>query len=194
MDFNKLTDEEIVEHYKNNAEATAYLLEKYKGFVKAITRSYFLIGHDEEDLLQEGMIAVCKAIQSYNGRSSFKSFVYLCVKSRILTIIKSNNSGKNIPLINYVSLSTFINGTDKTEIILSSALDPETSYINKETEEEIVLKIKNALSLFEYKILGYYLQGYSYEKIASFTEKNVKSIDNAMQRIRKKVKAVFNAV
>ncbi|MBR5192626.1 MAG: sigma-70 family RNA polymerase sigma factor [Clostridia bacterium] len=194
MDFNKLTDEEIVEHYKNSAEATAYLLEKYKNFVKAITRSYFLVGHDEEDLLQEGMIAVCKAIQTYNGRSSFKSFVYLCVKSRILTIIKSNNREKNIPLLNYISLSTFINGIDKTEIILSTDQDPETSYINKETEEEIILKIKNSLSDFEYKILGFYLQGYSYEQIATFTKKNVKSIDNAMQRIRKKVKAVFNAV
>ena len=194
MDFSKLTDEEILESSRQNPEATAYLLEKYKGFVKAITRSYFLVGHDEEDLLQEGMIAVYKAIETFNGRSSFKSFVYLCVKSRILTIIKSNNREKNIPLINYISLSDFINGDDKTEIILSAVEDPETSYINKEAEEEIKNKIKNALSDFEYKILGYYLLGYSYEQIAFLTQKNVKSIDNAMQRIRKKVKAVFDAV
>ena len=194
MDFSKLTDEEIVETSRANPEATTFLLQKYKGFVKAITRSYFLVGHDEEDLLQEGMIAVCKAIEAFNGRSSFKSFVYLCVKSRILSIVKSNNREKNIPLINYLSLSDFINGDDKTEIILSAVEDPETSYINKEAEEEIKSKIKNALSDFEYKILGYYLLGYSYEQIAVFTEKNVKSIDNAMQRIRKKVKAVFDAV
>ena len=195
MDFNKFTDEEIVELSKNNnGEATTFLLEKYKGFVKAITRSYFLIGHDEEDLLQEGMIAVYKAIETFNGRSSFKSFVYLCVKSRVLTVIKSNNRGKNIPLINYISLSGFINGDDKTEFILSAVEDPETSYIHREAEEEIKEKIKNALSDYEYKILGYYLLGYSYEQIGIISKKNTKSIDNAMQRIRRKVKAVFDAV
>ena len=193
MIYVNLPDEKLVEMSKSGDNlATETLILRYKNLVKGIARSYFLADGDPEDLLQEGDIGLFKAIEGFNGTSSFKSYAYLCVKSAVISAIKKANSNKNKPLNNYISISG-IDGsdTDKSDIVVDSGVNPETGYINKETEFELKENIKNTLSLLEYKILTKYLAGYSYLEIGSELSKPVKSIDNAIQRIRKKLKAVF---
>ncbi len=189
MEENKYTDEELVAKAKNGDEDSVNILaRRYKTLVSAITHSYFLFGCDSEDLLQEGMIAVINAINSYTGEASFKSYATVCVRNRIFSLIKSFNNSKNKPLNNYISLSGFTDSdTDKTGIIIARSFGPEEVYINRESIEEHKKTIEKVLSKFEYKILKLFLQGYSYEKIAKIMQKNEKSIDNALQRIRKKL-------
>ncbi len=195
MDLQNLTDEELCElAQKDNKQATALMFDRYKNLVKAISRSYFLIGGDKEDLFQEGLLGLFNAIISYNGKSSFKSYAYVCVRNSIVSVIKTYNTLKNRPLLNYVSLTSFTEGDkDKVDFVVDEeGFDPETAYINKESTEELKNKIKSALSCLENEILTYYLKGYSYAEIAQNTNKNVKSIDNAIQRIRNKVYAIIN--
>ena len=189
MVLEKLTDEELVEKAKDGeVGAVNVLATRYKTLVSAVTHSYFLFGCDSEDLLQEGMIAVINAINSYNGEASFKSYATTCVRNRIFSLIKSFNNLKNKPLNNYVSLSGYPDGdADKTDMIITKAFGPEEIYINREAIEEHKKSIEKTLSKYEYKILQLFLQGYSYEKIAKMINKNEKSIDNALQRIRKKL-------
>lgn len=193
MNLELLPDESLVEESrKGSAKATEILILRYKNLVKAVARSYFLAGADVEDLLQEGDIGLFKAIEAFNGTSSFKSFAYICVKSSVLTAIKKSNSNKNKPLNNYISFSGLDGAdTDKSEIVIDTGFDPETGYINKETESELESKIKSSLSAFEYKILSKYLQGYSYQEIGEDLSKPQKSIDNALQRIRRKLKTAI---
>lgn len=189
MDLENLSDEELVFEAKNgNDTAINILARRYKTMVSAITHSYFLFGCDSEDLLQEGMIAIINAISSYSGEASFKSYATVCVRNRIFSLIKSFNNLKNKPLNNYISLSGYPEGdADKTEIITAKTFGPEETYINRESFAEHKKSIEENLSKYEYKILQLYLQGYSYGKIAEFMNKNEKSIDNAIQRIRKKL-------
>lgn len=189
MVLEKLTDEELVKKAKDGeVGAVNVLATRYKTLVSAVTHSYFLFGCDSEDLLQEGMIAVINAINSYNGEASFKSYATTCVRNRIFSLIKSFNNLKNKPLNNYVSLSGYSDGdADKTEMIITKAFGPEETYINREAIEEHKKSIVKTLSKYEYKILQLFLQGHSYEKIAKTINKNEKSIDNALQRIRKKL-------
>lgn len=193
MDLKNLSDERLVELSKEgDKKATETLILRYKNLVKAVSRSYFLADGDTEDLLQEGDIGLFKAIECFNGNSSFKSFAYLCVKSAVLTAIKRANSNKHKPLNNYISLSGIDGGDfDKSEIVIDTGFNPETGYINKESAEELTGKIKDNLSNFEYKILTKYLQGYSYVEIGEQLNKPLKSIDNALQRIRKKLRATI---
>ncbi len=195
MDLSKLTDEELVlQSQKDNKQAMTELFDRYKNLIKAISRSYFLIGGDKEDLFQEGLLGLFNAIISYNGKSSFKSYAYVCIRNNIVSVIKTYNTLKNRPMLNYVSLTAFTEGDiDKSDIFIDEKdFDPETAYINKESSEELKVKIKNTLSNLENEILSFYLKGYSYAEIASKTNKNVKSIDNAIQRIRNKVYAIIN--
>lgn len=186
--MNGKTDEELVALAKeNDAEAIELLMERYKGAVKAITRSLYLSGGDSEDLIQEGMVGIFKAIATYNGKASFKSYVFACVKNNVLSAVKKDSSNKNLPLKNYISLSGADGDADKTEIVISGEPDPETDYINKESEKELKKSIKNILSALEYRILTLYLQGFSYAEIGAAIGKSSKSADNAIQRIRKKV-------
>ena len=194
MNFENLSDERLVELSRSGEnKATEVLILRYKNLVKAVARSYFLAGADVEDLLQEGDIGLFKAIEGFNGTSSFKSFAYLCVKNSVLTAIKKSNSNKNKPLNNYISLSGLEGyDADKSEIVIDAGFNPETGYINKEAAEELNVKIKAELSAFEHKILSKYLQGYSYVEIGDDLGKSQKSIDNALQRIRRKLKtAIF---
>ena len=161
MKLELLPDEILVEESRNgNGKATEILILRYKNLVKAVARSYFLVGADVEDLLQEGDIGLFKAIEAFNGTASFKSFAFLCVRNSVLTAIKRSNSNKNKPLNNYISF-TGLDGSDadKSEIVIDTGYNPETGYINKETELELKTKIKDQLSSFEYKILSKYLQG-----------------------------------
>ena len=190
MDLQTLSDEELVLlAQKDNKTAMSFIIEKYKSVVKAVSRSYFLVGGDDEDLFQEGLIGLFNAIVSYNGKSSFKSYVYVCVKNNIVSVIRKYNNQKNLPMLNYVSLTGQANmESDKTDIVIDERIsDPETEYINRESSEELKQKISNTLSNLENNILALYLQGFSYAEIALKTNKQVKSIDNAIQRIRKKV-------
>lgn len=190
MDLQTLSDEELVLlAQKDNKNAMSFIIEKYKSVVKAVSRSYFLVGGDDEDLFQEGLIGLFNAIVSYNGKSSFKSYVYVCVKNNIVSVIRKYNNQKNLPMLNYVSLTGQANmESDKTDIVIDERIsDPETEYINRESSEELKQKISNTLSNLENNILALYLQGFSYAEIALKTNKQVKSIDNAIQRIRKKV-------
>ncbi len=188
MDYSKFTDDELAFAAKADELALEILIEKYKPMINAQARSYFLNSGDVDDLVQEGMIGVFKAITSFNGKSSFKTYAYTCVKSNIITAIKRSNRIKNKPLNNYVSLSgNAESNADKTLLISDKNFDPEKNYIEMEAENELKRKIEQKLSDFEHKILILYLQGFSYYDISLKTNKKEKSIDNAIQRIRKKL-------
>lgn len=190
MHYEELNDDRLVEMGKSgDSDAIDCLIQRYRQMILAIARSYFLAGGDTEDLIQEGMLGVFRAIITYkSGKSTFKSYAYVCIKTAILSLIKKSTRDKNKPLNGYISLSGYLdNDADKSEIAGAEIFDPEREYINKEAELELKLKINNLLSKYENKILGLYLQGYSYDEIAKKTNKETKSIDNALQRIRKKI-------
>ncbi len=188
MKYKNLTDEELAFLAKTDENALERLMEKYKPLINAQARSYFLNSGDASDLVQEGMIGVFKAITSFNGKSSFKTYVYTCIRSNIITAVKKSNRIKHKPLNNYLSLSGFDgDDEDKTLLISDKNFDPEKNYIEKEEEKELKNKIKESLSAFEHEILVLYLQGFSYSDISKKTNKKEKSIDNAIQRIRRKL-------
>ena len=193
MDYKKFTDEELVKMAQGkDAEAMTTVIERYKNYVKIAVRPYFICGGDSEDLLQEGMLGVFRAVETFNGKSSFKSYVYICVKSGILSLIRKYNSDKNKPLNNFISLS----GDTETDLdknfLMSSFKDnPEKAFIDTEGEKEFFGKVEKSLSSLEFKILNLFLEGYSYLEIANKLSKNEKSIDNALQRIRKKVALIY---
>ena len=188
MKYKNLTDEELAFLAKTDENALERLIEKYKPLINAQARSYFLNSGDASDLVQEGMIGVFKAITSFNGKSSFKTYVYTCIRSNIITAVKKSNRIKHKPLNNYLSLSGFEGeDEDKTLLISDKNFDPEKNYIEKEEEKELKNKIKESLSDFEHQILILYLQGFSYADISKKTNKKEKSIDNAIQRIRRKL-------
>lgn len=190
MNYNAASDEELVVLAKNNDEnATTELISRYKNYVKKIARHFFLVGGDSEDIIQEGMIGVFRAIESFNGKSSFKSYVYLCVRTGIFSLIKSFNSDKNKPLNNFISISYPLDVS--AEIAATTSIDPEKDIIESEREKELIEKMKDKLSALEFKILTLYLGGYSYGEIGAKTNKNVKAIDNALQRIRKKIACLY---
>lgn len=192
MDFGNFTDEELVELCSGDTRdenALETLLIRYKHTVSSVARSYFLSNGDTDDLVQEGMIGVFKAISTYNGKSSFKNYAYKCIKTSILSAVKKSSRLKNKPLFNYVSLSETAEGNDadKSPFLSDDSFDPEERYINSEAEKELKSRIRSKLSDLEFDILALYLSGYSYREIAERTGKNAKSIDNAIQRIRKKI-------
>ena len=184
-----MSDEQLLVLAKNqDINAIEQLLERYKYVASAVAHSYFLNGGDAEDLLQEGMIAVFNAINTFNGKASFKSYVYTCVKNKIITLIKQSNRYKNQPLNNYISFSGFLEGdADKNELLTDFGFGPEEMIINIEAENELKEIILKTLSEYEHDILVYYLKGYSYREISEKFNKKEKSIDNALQRIRKKI-------
>lgn len=191
------TDEELAEEAKNGANAEKALTEifaRYKYAVNSVARSYFLSGGETDDLIQEGQIGVFRAIMTYNGNYAFKPYVLKCIKTHVLSAIKHSNREKNKPLNNPVSLSVGDgDDADKSEYMRGASFDPEEEYINKENEKELVDLIKESLSKLEYDVLIYYLQGYSYFEIGEKTGKNVKSVDNTVQRIRNKINAAKQA-
>ena len=192
MDIGNFTDEELVELCSGDTRdenALETLLIRYKHTVSSVARSYFLSNGDTDDLVQEGMIGVFKAISTYNGKSSFKNYAYKCIKTSILSAVKKSSRLKNKPLFNYVSLSETAEGNDadKSPFLSDDSFDPEERYINSEAEKELKSRIRSKLSDLEFDILALYLSGYSYREIAERTGKNAKSIDNAIQRIRKKI-------
>ena len=195
VDFTELEDEAIIELvHKGNSDALDFLIHKYRNFVRAKARSYFLIGADREDIVQEGMIGLYKAIRDYKGDklSSFKAFAELCITRQIITAIKTATRQKHIPLNSYVSLDKPIydEESDRTLMdVISGAkvLDPEELIINQEEFDHIEIKMAELLSDLERKVLSLYLDGQSYQEISEELNRHVKSIDNALQRVKRKL-------
>ena len=193
--YGNMTDEEIVGLcHDGNADAEEYLLNKYKNFVRSKARSYFLIGADHEDIVQEGMIGLYKAIRDYKQEklSSFRAFAELCITRQIITAIKTATRQKHIPLNSYVSLNKplYDEESDRTllDIIMEgSAGNPEDMIINQENLGNIHQKINEVLSGLEQEVLNAYLDGKSYQEIAESLGRHVKSIDNALQRVKRKL-------
>jgi RNA polymerase sporulation-specific sigma factor len=188
-------DEQIVEMVHNgNSEALEYLINKYKNFVRAKARTYFLIGADREDIIQEGMIGLYKAIRDYqeDKLSSFKAFAELCVTRQIITAIKTATRQKHIPLNSYVSLDKPIYDEESDRTLLdviegSKTMDPEELIINRERYGDMEYKIREILSDLEREVLNLYLDGRSYQEISELLNRHVKSIDNALQRVKRKL-------
>jgi RNA polymerase sporulation-specific sigma factor len=190
-----MEDEQVVEHvHLGDSEALDYLINKYKNFVRAKARSYFLIGADREDIVQEGMIGLYKAIRDFreDKLTSFKAFAELCITRQIITAIKTATRQKHIPLNSYVSLDKPIydEESDRTLMdVISGAkvMDPEELIINQEEFDDIEVKMAELLSDLERKVLVLYLDGRSYQEISEDLNRHVKSIDNALQRVKRKL-------
>jgi RNA polymerase sporulation-specific sigma factor len=195
INLDQQEDEEIVELvHKGDSDALEYLIHKYKNFVRAKARSYFLIGADREDIVQEGMIGLYKAIRDFreDKLTSFKAFAELCITRQIITAIKTATRQKHIPLNSYVSLDKPIydEESDRTLMdVISGAkvMDPEELIINQEEFDDIELKMAELLSDLERKVLVLYLDGRSYQEISEELNRHVKSIDNALQRVKRKL-------
>ena len=193
--YDLLKDEElIVLVSEGDNEALDYLIEKYRNFVRAKARSYFLIGGDREDIVQEGMIGLYKAIRDFkeDRLASFRGFAELCITRQIITAIKTATRQKHIPLNSYVSLDKPIydEDSDRTFIdVISGAktLDPQELLVNREKLSGIEGKVIELLSDLERKVLALYLDGRSYQEISEELDRHVKSIDNALQRVKRKL-------
>ena len=197
---NLISDEEFVEKIKNGDDSFEIeLLSKYKDLVVKISRCYFITDGDLEDIIQEGMIGLYKAIKNYDKtkEASFKTFAVMCIKHQIQTAIRKSNANKNKPLSSAISFQTFSDeGNNESieylpvELVLD--LSPEDEVINKESYQQLKKKIKEILSPLEYKVLTYYLQGYSYKEISQGLKVTSKSIDNSLSRIKNKLREKLN--
>jgi RNA polymerase sporulation-specific sigma factor len=193
--FDTALDEELVLYaHEGDISALEHLIVKYKNFVRAKARSYFLIGADREDIVQEGMIGLYKAIRDFRNDklSSFRAFAELCITRQIITAIKTATRQKHIPLNSYVSLNKPIydEESDRTLLDILTATkitDPEELIISREELASIESKIGEVLSGLELEVLMSYLEGKSYQEIACDLDRHVKSIDNALQRVKRKL-------
>lgn len=189
------TDEELIEKIKNgNENAETELFDRYKDLVVKIARGYFLVGGDLEDLIQEGMIGLYKAIKNFSSKkdASFKTFAVICIKHQIQNAIRLANTNKNKPLSTAVSFQTFNSSTNETLDLLPVELvfdiTPAEKAIDKENFENVKLLIKSTLSAQEMKVLRLYLQGFSYREISKNLSLTQKAIDNILTRIKSKLK------
>lgn len=193
--YENLEDEDIVEMARmGDCHALEYLMKKYKSFVKVKARAYYLVGADKEDIVQEGMIGLYKATRDYrkDKLSSFKAFAELCITRQIITAIKTATRQKHIPLNSYVSLNKPIYDENSDRTLLdvvseSNVTDPEEMIISSEELYSMESKIIELLSDLEWKVLVAYLDGKSYQEIAKELCTHVKSIDNALQRVKRKL-------
>ena len=197
--FSGYSDEEIVQLcHDGDTMAEEFLLNKYKNFVRSKARSYFLIGADHEDIVQEGMIGLYKAIRDYKQEklSSFRAFAELCITRQIITAIKTATRQKHSPLNSYISLNKPIyeEESDRTlmDIITETQVaDPEEMLIGRESYSNIESRIQESLSPFERRVMEAYMDGKSYQEIAEALGRHVKSIDNALQRIKRKLEKLL---
>ena len=194
--FESMTDEEIVRVAQKDGDGAAleYLLNKYKNFVRTKARSYFLIGADHEDIVQEGMIGLYKAIRDYreDRLSSFRAFAELCITRQIITAIKTATRQKHIPLNSYISLNRPIYEEDSDRTLMDVITEdvpsnPEEMFIDREDLSVIEGRIGSMLSSLEKEVLVRYIEGKSYIEISQEMNRHVKSVDNALQRIKRKL-------
>ena len=199
--YANLTDEQIISQIKDGDEqALTFLLDKYKDLVNTKVGKYFIIGAEREDIVQEGMIGLYKAIKGFDNckQNTFKTFANLCIERQLITAIKSSNRQKHMPLNSYLSLNTsaYDDEGDGTELLetfeVNTIEDPLETIMKQESFDEIQNAVQKSLSKFEGQVLERYMQGESYEVIAKRLDTPVKSVDNAIQRIRKKaIKNLF---
>ncbi|MFD1039175.1 RNA polymerase sporulation sigma factor SigH [Virgibacillus byunsanensis] len=196
-----LDDDEILRFvHQGNSHALDFIIHKYRNFVRAKARTYFLIGADKEDIIQEGMIGLYKAIRDYDGDklSSFKAFAELCITRQIITAIKTATRQKHIPLNSYVSLDKPIYDEESDRTLLdviagSKAIDPQELLVNRENYGDMEQKLSELLSELEKKVLHLYLDGQSYQEISVDLKRHVKSIDNALQRVKRKLEQLIES-
>lgn len=194
--FNEMSDEEVVVLVQKdrNELAMAHLVNKYKNFVRSKARSYFLVGADRDDIIQEGMIGLYKATRDfdYERQASFRAFAELCVTRQIITAIKTATRQKHMPLNSYISLNKPVY-TEESERTLMDMIanvrvsDPEELIITREEFADIEKNMTYLLSKLEWHVLLGYLDGKSYQEMAGETDRSIKSIDNALQRVKRKL-------
>ncbi|MFC4736697.1 RNA polymerase sporulation sigma factor SigH [Bacillus daqingensis] len=193
--YRDIEDEKLVRLVREgDSGALEYLITKYRNFVRAKSRSYFLIGADHEDIVQEGMIGLYKAIRDFQADklSSFRAFAELCITRQIITAIKTATRQKHIPLNSYVSLDKPIYDEESERTLLDvlcghGVTDPEQLLINREEFSDIESKMGEMLSELEREVLMQYLDGRTYQEMSEDLERHVKSIDNALQRVKRKL-------
>lgn len=195
------TDEVLVEKIMaGDVEAMDFLMNKYKNLVRSLARPLFLVGADKEDLIQEGMIGLYKAIRDFRKEKevSFQYFAEICINRQMYSAVKGSNTKKNQPLNNYISIDGMI-GTEEQEVSIEKLLgissgknrNPEQLVIDKESANVLEYTIVGQLSKMERQVLFYYMKDYSYNQIAAAVGKEVKAVDNAIQRIKKKLSQVL---
>ncbi len=193
MNYTDLTDEELVEKIRmKDHDAMDYLLDKYRKVVKRETREVYIIGADDEDLVQEGMIGLFKAIRDYDRerQCSFHTFATLCIKRQICTAVTTSKRKKHYPLNHYISIYSQDEETNSPVMDRLAAGDtsnPEMNLLLQEQMGGLFSKMDSLLSHYERQVLELYLDGISYHKIAETLGKTEKSVDNAIQRVRKKI-------
>ena len=199
-DYAQISDEELIVRLRDGeAPITDFIMDKYKNLVRSKAKAMFILGADNEDLIQEGMIGLFKAIRDYDsGRdASFYTFADLCISRQMYTAVQAAGRQKHTPLNSYVSLYSSISDNDEAEAplvdALQSAVDrsPEELFFDKENVNALEQKIDNTLSPFEKQVLDLYITGMSYVQIAKVLGKDEKSTDNALQRIKGKIKKVI---
>jgi len=207
MDFSNtkydgMEDEEILVYARSGCtRGMEYLIEKYKPLVRAKARSYFLAGADREDIVQEGMIGLFKAVRDYRDERNipFRVFADMCITRQIITAVKTATRQKHLPLNSYVSLNKKIFDDDSDKALIEvlqeiSVTNPEELIISKEEHSVIESKIMELLSPFEKQVLNKYLVGIAYQDIAKQLNKPVKSVDNALQRLKKKIEKCIRSI
>ena len=193
MQYDECSDEELIQRLRQGEEdITDYILEKYKPLVRKRTNAMYLIGGENEDLIQEGMIGLFKAIRDYrtDKDSSFYHFAEICINRQLYTALEASNRKKHLPLNSYVSLSDR-EGEEPlqfSEEFIGKSRSPEQLVIEQEVLEEFQRKLTGRLSSLEGQVLGLYLDGNNYIQIAEILEKSPKSVDNTLQRIRQKIR------
>lgn len=196
-----LDDDVIIQLiHQGNSNGLDFLIHKYKNFVRAKARTYFLIGADKEDIVQEGMIGLYKAIRDFDSDklSSFKAFAELCITRQIITAVKTSTRQKHIPLNSYVSLDKPVYDEESDRTLLdiiagSKAIDPQELLVNREKFSDMESKLSELLSELEKKSLHLYLDGRSYQEISAELNRHVKSIDNALQRVKRKFEQLIES-
>lgn len=201
--YEELTDEEIINRIKEkDNKAVDYILEKYKNLVRKKARTLYLMGADRDDLIQEGMIGLYKAIYDFNEKKDTSFFVFadLCISRQIYSAIKASNRQKNLPLNTYISIYTPLYNDDAEEeesgilvdsLLFNNNFNPEKLVIDKENINVLEYELVRRLSTLEKKVLKRYLNGQTYIDIAKELERSPKSIDNALQRIKSKLSALL---
>ncbi|BAC12059.1 RNA polymerase sporulation sigma factor SigH [Oceanobacillus iheyensis] len=197
----QLDDTDLLQFIRQgNSHALDLLIQRYISFVRAKARTYFLVGADKEDIIQEGMIGLYKAIRDYDvdKLSSFKAFAELCVTRQIITAIKTATRQKHIPLNSYVSLDKPIYDEESDRTLLdiiggSIDVDPQELLISQEDYGTLEHKLSKLLSDLEKKVLQLYLDGRTYQEISEHLNRHVKSIDNALQRVKRKLEQLMES-
>lgn len=201
QEFETLNDEELIELVQRNDDlALEYLMIKYKKLVEKKAKSYFIIGAGREDIIQEGMIGLFKAIRDYNPdkEASFFSFADLCITRQMITAVKAATRQKHMPLNSYVSLNKTASQEDEEKpalietYITDRVLNPEELFIGQENLHIIEHELVENLSKLEKEVLQLYIDGISYTEVAALLDRPIKSIDNALQRIKKKVERILH--